>query len=216
MSEDRESCWIDPNWWYTESVKTNSRCSHVKSADTLQVDHSSAFHFSIKNPVAGLFTWMVAVWIRIIPKWWIPLSKSMNYKEFFRYVIVSLSFKLKESKCDFVSPNSGEHPLDEEPQWERQNRPKTPPCSPKLIVPPAEIPSSLLGCMDETRYESQVSKMKNLKDQQLNVHCTWALWGSVKFCYVFLFDINFWGETWWNGIFVRSCVPKSAKTHNMS
>ena len=40
---------------------------------------------------------------------------------------------------------TGEHPLDAElPKWERA-KPQNPPCSPKLIVPPAEIPTSWLG-----------------------------------------------------------------------
>ena len=112
-------------------VSMNSRWSHVKSPDAFQHQEPSCKFVHMNG-----------------------CSKDENHPEmmnfpFKEYELYELWRMIQicywESTCHVVSPNSGEHPLDELPQWERQNRPKTPPCSPKLIVPPAEIPSSLLA-----------------------------------------------------------------------
>lgn len=122
-------------------VSMSSRWSHVKSPDAFQASASRT-----QLQVCS-HEWLQYGRMFTSPKWWISLSKSMKYEEWFRYAIENPNAML------FLP---GEHSLDELPQWERQNRPKTPPCSPKLIVPPAEIPSSFLACNPG---------MKNLKDQ---------------------------------------------------
>eukprot|EP00434_Breviolum_minutum_P019146 symbB.v1.2.016875.t1/scaffold1300.1/size126151/12 len=65
-----------------------------------------------------------------------------------------------------------EHSLDELPQWERQNRPKTPPCSPKLIVPPAEIPSSKLYFA--TKHGFKGAPILDIRSEDVVQTATWV------------------------------------------
>lgn len=69
-------------------VSMNSRLSHVKSPDALQVYHSSVFHFQHQEPSCKCvhMNGCQHGW-ESSPKWWISLSKSMNYEEWFRYAI---------------------------------------------------------------------------------------------------------------------------------
>lgn len=66
-----------------------------------------------------------------------------------------------------------EHPLDAElPKWERV-KPQNPPCSPKLIVPPAEIPTSTLYFTARTGFKGAPTLEIRSEDLQLAQTANW-------------------------------------------